>query len=100
MVAHHPFFIKSADEKEQYYNIRPELRMKYLDMFEKYGVDMILSGHMHKLAGGEYKEMTLFTSGAAGRAFRNGSGISLVEIKKGQPSVRYITVESFPIEIK
>lgn len=100
VVAHHPFFIKSADEKEQYYNIRPELRMKYLDMFEKYGVDMILSGHMHKLAGGEYKEMTLFTSGAAGRAFRNGSGISLVEIKKGQPSVRYITVESFPIEIK
>jgi hypothetical protein len=44
--------------------------------------------------------MTLFTSGAAGRAFRNGSGISLVEIKKGQSSVRYITVESFPIEIK
>lgn len=100
VVAHHPFFIKSADEKEQYYNIKPEVRMKYLDLFVKHGVDMLLSGHMHKLADGEYKDMTLFTSGAAGKAFKNGSGITLIEIRKGQPAVRYITVESFPIEIK
>ena len=99
VVAHHPFFIKSHDEKELYYNIKPDLRMKYLKMFEQYGVDLILSGHKHKRADGEYNGMVLFTAGAAGKPFKHGSGISVIEIKNGKPEVRYVKVDSFPIEI-
>ena len=100
LVAHHPFFTKDPEEKEIYYNIKPELRMKYLNMFKEYGVDLVLAGHLHKLADGEFEGIPFYTSGAAGKAFKDGSGISLIEIRKGKPSVKYITIDSFPIEIK
>lgn len=100
LIAHHPFFAKDPEEKEIYYNIKPELRKKYLNMFKEYGVDLVLAGHMHKLAGGEFEGIPFYTSGAAGKAFDNGSGISLIEIRKGYPSVKYISIDSFPIKIK
>ena len=76
-------------------NILIESNMKLKKAFRA----IILSGHKHKRADGEYNGMVLFTAGAAGKPFKHGSGISVIEIKNGKPEVRYVKVDSFPIEI-
>ncbi len=49
VVGHHPLFLKSADEPEEYFNIPLERRTQLLAMFRDHGVVAMLTGHTHKL---------------------------------------------------
>lgn len=90
LVAHHPVFLNTPDEPETYENFPVELRMKYLQLFEKYGVDAYLAGHLHKCARGEYNGIQMITSSAAGRQLgEDKSGYSMVKIENGVPQIEY-----------
>ena len=67
LFCHHPFFINSPDEPEQYFNIKPEVRKKYLALFTKYGVDAIFAGHLHKNASSESGDIKMITTSSAGK---------------------------------
>jgi len=45
--SHHPFFIKQADEADNYSNITTETRYKYINLFNEYRVNAIFAGHTH-----------------------------------------------------
>ena len=81
LIGHHPFYVYSADEADSYDNIPLDVRSKYLNMFCQYGVDVVLSGHLHRCAQSYYERIRFITSGAAGRSL----GV-------GQPGMMVITV--------
>ena len=90
VVAHHPIFLNTPDEPETYETLPVQMRLKYLQLFEQYGVDVYLAGHLHKCARGEYNGIQLITASAAGRQLgEQKSGYSIVKIEKGVPAVEY-----------
>lgn len=63
---HIPFFIKDADEADQYFNIPQGTRRRYLDLLEQSGVQYVFAGHYHRNAGGTDGPLTEVVSGAVG----------------------------------
>lgn len=63
---HIPYFIKSADEKDQYFNIPQPTRRKYLDLLEAAGVRYVYAGHYHRNAIAKDGQLTEIVSGAVG----------------------------------
>ena len=59
VVVHYPLFLKTPDEKENYYNIPPEKRMELLKLCDENGVVAFLAGHTHKLIINQYKGIQL-----------------------------------------
>lgn len=97
VVAHHPIFVNQPDEKVTYENLSLPMRTKYLSLFERFGVDLSLAGHLHKCAQGEYGDIRFITSGPAGRTLgRDGSGITIVRIKDGRPEATYYEIDQIP----
>ena len=101
LVAHHPMFVSAPDEAERYENIGIELRKKYLALFEKYGVDLVLSGHLHYCAQGEYNGIKFVTAGPAGFPFgKTKSGIEIITIKDNKAEATYYGIDDIPQQIK
>lgn len=90
VVSHHPVFTQSPDEKESYENLPVPMREKYLELFNRYGVEIALAGHLHKCAKGEYNNIEFVTSGAAGRSLgKDPSGYTIVTIMKNRIVTAY-----------
>ncbi len=63
---HHPFFLASPDEENTYFNIQPETRAKYFELFEEHGVDAVFAGHYHREAGGFYGDIEMIVTSSLG----------------------------------
>ncbi|HSU31414.1 MAG TPA: metallophosphoesterase [Bryobacteraceae bacterium] len=63
---HIPYFLKSANEKDEYFNIPQPARRKYLDLLEAAGVRYVYAGHYHRNAIGRDGPLTETVSGAVG----------------------------------
>ena len=101
VVSHHPFFLSSADEPEQYFNIEPETRDKYLRLFEFYGVDLVLTGHLHKCASGKHGQIEFVTAGPAGKTLGSDpSGIEIVKVQDGKLYPTYYPIEKIPQSVE
>ena len=100
VVAHHPIFVNKPDEEVTYENLTPAMRAKYLAMFERFGVDLALAGHLHMCARATYNDIELVTSGPAGRTLgRDGSGITIVTIRNGAAQATYYEIDQIPDKI-
>lgn len=66
LVGHYPFFVSSPDEPDSCDNIPLAVRRKYLDMFCRHGVDVLLSGHLHRCNQTYYEYLRMVTSAASG----------------------------------
>jgi 3',5'-cyclic AMP phosphodiesterase CpdA len=66
---HHPWFLKSADEADDWSNIPRALRSRYLALFHQYGVEALFSGHYHNNAVAADGNIAAVTTGAVGRPF-------------------------------
>lgn len=101
LVAHHPMFVSSPDEPEVYENIPIPLREKYLALFEQYGVDLVLAGHLHKCAQGAYNGIQFVIAGPAGRILgKDKSGIEIITIEGGRAEAKYYEIDDIPQSIK
>lgn len=63
---HIPYFLKSADEKDEYFNIPQPARRKYLDLLEAAGVHYVYAGHYHRNAIAKDGQLTETVTGAVG----------------------------------
>ena len=45
---HHPWFLESAGEPDQYYNIPAVRRAPLLELFRMSGIKYLVSGHLHR----------------------------------------------------
>jgi 3',5'-cyclic AMP phosphodiesterase CpdA len=80
---HIPFFIKTADEPDQYFNIPKTTRAHYLAMFHEYGVKHIYAGHYHRNAEGRDGDLEMVTTGPVGMPLGpDPSGFRIVTMDK------------------
>ena len=92
---HHPFFLEDFDEDEGYFQLCKEARKKYFDLFEKYGVKAVFSGHLHQNRVAAYKEsMPVVTTSAIGVPLgKDKSGYRIITVEDGKLSHEYIDVD-------
>ena len=81
IVTHRPFFKNDFNEPDSYDAIPTILRSIYFDMFIKYGVDYILSGHTHSEIIMEYKNIKMITNTGLSLAFdKKPDGIRIFKV--------------------
>lgn len=91
VAAHHPLFVEHPEEEDAGVNIPMAMRHRYLDLFEQYGVDLALSGHLHHCVRAEYKGMQMATTSAAGRPLGDeDSGLTVVTFPEGCPTPTFL----------
>ncbi len=92
---HHPYFLVSPDEGDQYFNIDLEMRAVYLELFKQSGVEAILAGHYHRNAHGRDGKLEMITSGPVGRPLGDDpSGLRIVRAGRGSLQHEYFALES------
>lgn len=97
LFTHYPFFIKSFDEKESYSNQSIEMREKYFNLFERYQVDAIFSGHLHNNAYSEYgKIQNVITSSVGKQLGNNLPGVRIVKVYKNRIEHGYYAIDKIP----
>jgi len=97
LFCHHPFFVKTADEAELYFNIPVEIRNKYISMFAENGVNAIFAGHLHNNAIAKYKNMDVITTSAVGKPLGEApSGIRIVKVYPDHIESNYYSVNEIP----
>ena len=94
---HHPWFLKSADEPDEYFNIPRVRRDVYLDLFRKFGVKFLFSGHYHRNALARDGEIEAVTTGPVGMPLGGDkSGLRVVIVRNGSIQHRYYHFGELP----
>ena len=79
---HISFFLKNANEADQYFNIPKPVRERYLRLLHEYGVQQVFAGHYHRNELGRDGDLEMVTSGPVGMPLDGAkSGIRVVTVK-------------------
>lgn len=98
---HHPLFLLTPDEKDEYFNIPTPIRKKYLKLYKENGVSHIFAGHLHKNSFGKDGEMEMVTTGPVGRPLGSDpSGIRIVTVKNGNIEHTYYGLDKIPEKLE
>lgn len=101
LFTHYPFFNKTIDEPTAYSNIDKEYRKKYLDLFAKYKVTAIFSGHHHNNGLSTYRNIQFVTSSALGKPLGKApSGMRIVKVYGERIEHEYYSLEELPESIQ
>jgi serine/threonine-protein phosphatase CPPED1 len=94
---HIPFFLKTADEADQYFNIPKETRARYLAILHQYGVKQVFAGHLHHNSEGKDGDLEMISTGPVGMPLDGGkSGMRLVVVKNGGVVQKYYDFGELP----
>lgn len=92
---HHPLFLKEPSEEDEYFNIPKKIRQPYLELFKKYKVSHVFSGHYHRNSFGKYEAMEMVTTGPIGKPLgKDNSGVRVIMIKNNAINHKYLTLDS------
>ena len=98
---HHPWFLKTADEPDQYFNIPSERRAPYLALFRESGVKYLFSGHYHRNAVARDGDLEAVTTGPVGQPMGgDSSGLRVVIVRDEGLEHRYYHFGEVPTRIK
>ncbi len=97
---HHPYFLESADEKDQYFNMPRERRLPYLQLFHDAGVSHIFAGHLHEPREARDGNLDMVITGATGRPLnKSRSGLRLVAVRDAGLTHRWYELGEVPNKI-
>jgi 3',5'-cyclic AMP phosphodiesterase CpdA len=98
---HHPWFIKSANEADQYFNIPVARRAAYMAMFREFGVRYLFCGHYHRNAEAKDGEIENVTSGPVGKPLGGAkSGIRVAIVRDDRIEHRYFELGDLPVAVE
>lgn len=98
---HHPWFIKSAGEADQYFNIPLARRAAYLALFREFGVRYLFCGHYHRNAEARDGDIENITSGPVGKPLGGAkSGIRVAIVRPDKIEHRYFELGELPTHIE
>jgi serine/threonine-protein phosphatase CPPED1 len=98
---HHPWFIKTATEADQYFNIPIARRAAYMAMFREFGVRYLFCGHYHRNAEGRDGEIENITSGPVGKPLGGAkSGIRVAIVHDDRIEHRYHELGDLPVKVE
>ena len=97
---HHPWFLKTAEEPDQYFNIPRERRATYLSLFHEQGVKYLFCGHYHRNALARDGDLEAITTGPVGKPQGDGkSGLRVVIVRDATLDHRYYHFGEVPTRI-
>ncbi len=98
---HHPWFIKAADEADQYFNIPTVRRAAYLALFREFGVRYLFCGHYHRNAEARDGTLENITSGPVGKPLGGAkSGLRVAIVRDDRIEHRYYELGELPTRIE
>lgn len=97
---HHPWFLKTANEPDQYFNIPLERRAGHLALFHEFGVKYVFSGHYHRNAIARDGDLEAITTGPVGQPQGGDkSGLRVVIVRDKGIEHRYYHFGEIPNRI-
>ncbi len=97
---HHPWFLASASEADQYFNIPLVRRAPYLALFREFGVRYLFCGHYHRNAEGRDGPLENITSGPVGKPLGGAkSGLRVAIVRDDRIDHRYYELGELPTKI-
>ncbi|HEY1109726.1 MAG TPA: metallophosphoesterase [Opitutaceae bacterium] len=97
---HHPWFLKTATEADEYFNIPTPRRAAHLALFREFGVHYLFCGHYHRNAEARDGSIEAVTSGPVGKPLGNGrSGIRVAIVRDEVIEHRYYELSELPTTI-
>ncbi len=97
---HHPWFLKTADEPDEYFNIPSERRASYLALFRESGVKFLFSGHYHRNAVARDGDLEAVTTGPVGKPMGgDSSGLRVVIVRDDGLEHRYYHFGEVPTRL-
>jgi 3',5'-cyclic AMP phosphodiesterase CpdA len=78
---HHPWFLTTPDEPDQYFNLPTPVRTRYLALFKKYNVRYVFCGHYHRNSLGHDGSLEMITNGATGKPLGDKSGMRIAIVR-------------------
>ena len=97
---HYPFYLKTPDEADNYYNFPITQRSMYLELLNQYNVKAVFTGHTHSNLWQKYKNVTLITTVALCKsADKNPPGVRIVKVYKEHYTQTYYPIDSIPSTI-
>jgi 3',5'-cyclic AMP phosphodiesterase CpdA len=94
---HHPWFLASATEPDQYFNIPSTRRATYLALFREFGVRLLVSGHYHRNALARDGSIEMVTTGPVGRPMgTDKSGLRVFTVTDTSITHRYYELGELP----
>ena len=98
---HHPWFIQSAAEADQYFNIPTVRRAAYLALFREFGVRYLFCGHYHRNAEARDGTLENITSGPVGKPLGGAkSGLRVAIVRDDRIDHRYYELGELPVSIE
>jgi 3',5'-cyclic AMP phosphodiesterase CpdA len=98
---HHPWFLKSAGEADEYFNIPVARRAFYLALFRQFGVRYLFCGHYHRNAEAREGELENITSGPVGKPLGGAkSGLRVAIVRDDRIEHRYYDLGDLPVRIE
>ena len=97
---HYPFCLKSIDEKDEYFNLPLKQRSELLQLFDKYNVTAVFSGHYHRNAYVKGKKIELITTSSSGKALGiDPLGFRIVKVYPTHIEHSYFAYEKLPKKV-
>ena len=94
---HIPFFLETADEPDQYFNIPLETRQRVLATLHRGGVRYVFAGHYHRNSYGKDGDLEMITTGPAGMPIGpDPSGVRIAEVRDGAIIQDYYSLGRLP----
>jgi len=98
---HHPWFLASATEPDQYFNIPLVRRTSYLALFRESGVRYLFSGHYHRNAEGHDGVLVNIITGPVGKPLGGAkSGLRVAIVRDDVIEHRYYELGDLPVKIE
>ena len=98
---HHPWFLKTADEKDEYFNIPAARRSTFLDLFHQSGVKYLFSGHHHRNGAARAGDIEMTITGPVGMPLGDTpmSGMRVVIVRDSGLTHRFYGLGELPTQI-
>lgn len=94
---HISFFLKDANEKDEYFNIPKAVRERYLRLLHEYGVEQVFAGHYHRNELGRDGDLEMVTSAPVGMPLGGAkSGLRVVTVKDGTVTHKFYDFGDLP----
>jgi 3',5'-cyclic AMP phosphodiesterase CpdA len=97
---HHPWFLSSATEADQYFNIPLARRSMYLALFREFGVRYLFCGHYHRNADARDGTIENITTGPVGKPLGGAkSGLRVAIVRDDAIEHRFYELGELPTQI-
>jgi 3',5'-cyclic AMP phosphodiesterase CpdA len=97
---HHPLFLKSTDEPDQYFNLPLVRRTPFIELLRKFGVSHVFAGHLHQEKTAKAGDLEIAINGATGKPLGGTkSGLRIVVVRDGQVYHRWYDFGDLPNKI-